>query len=80
MIHRTAAFAVTIACVAGLPFLVRIPIASAQTPGPNTPVYNPYPPGLLPPDLQSETVRVMGEIDHLEQEAMSQWQMLPQKK
>jgi cytochrome c peroxidase len=76
MIHKAAVFTLTIAGVAGLPFLVGIPIASAQTPS-NNPVYYPYPPGFLPPDLQSETVRVMGEIDKLEQEATLQWQALP---
>ncbi len=41
------------------------------------PVYNPYPPGILPPDLNSEIMRVQREIRGLEAEAMTQAQALP---
>lgn len=46
---------------------------SAQT---LTPVYNPYPPGILPPDLDTELARVEGEVDFVESRAMAQWQAL----
>ncbi len=41
------------------------------------PVYNPYPPGLLPPDLDSELARVVREVDAIFQEALAQWAALP---
>jgi cytochrome c peroxidase len=44
--------------------------ASAQ------PVYFPYPPGVIPSDFETETNRVDGEIDRLEQEALGQFSKL----
>ena len=41
------------------------------------PIYNPYPPGLLPSDLQSELARVEREVDHIFQEALKQWKAIP---
>ncbi len=41
------------------------------------PAYNPYPPGILPSDLDSEIMRVQREIRGLEAEAMTQAQALP---
>jgi cytochrome c peroxidase len=35
--------------------------------------YNPYPPGILPPDLDSEILRVRGEVRAIENEALVQW-------
>jgi cytochrome c peroxidase len=40
------------------------------------PVYSPYPPNELPPDLQSEIDRVNREVDAIEGEALAQWQAL----
>jgi hypothetical protein len=40
-------------------------------------IYNPYPPGILPPDLDSELARVLGEVDGIEQEALAQLSALP---
>ncbi|MDB4954662.1 MAG: Cytochrome c peroxidase family protein [Myxococcales bacterium] len=40
-------------------------------------VYNPYPPGLLPADLQSEIDRVTAEIDTIFQRALAQWKATP---
>jgi hypothetical protein len=51
--------------------------AHARNASPATAAYNPSPPGFLPPDLATETTRVMGEIDSLEQQALNQWQSLP---
>jgi len=39
--------------------------------------YNPYPPGILPPNLNSEIARVQREIRFIEGEAISEWQALP---
>jgi len=41
------------------------------------PVYNPYPPGILPPDLPSEIARVQREVNFIENEALSEWKKLP---
>ena len=40
------------------------------------PVYNPYPPGILPSDLDSETARVQREVDLLEDRALARWKAL----
>src|SRR5258708_29059496 len=39
--------------------------------------YNPYPPGILPADLPQELIRVQGEINFIEAEAMATAQALP---
>jgi cytochrome c peroxidase len=64
-------------CMAALLVSSRV---SAQTdpgkkPAPPTP-YNPYPPGILPADLDSELARVYREIQGIEQEALAQWRAL----
>src|SRR3984957_6326257 len=41
------------------------------------PLYNPYPPGILPPDLNSEIARVLREIDVIENRAIQRWHSLP---
>src|SRR5216684_2106725 len=43
---------------------------------PPPPLYNPYPPGILPPDLPQEIERVRREVDNIENEALAQWQAL----
>ncbi len=51
--------------------------ASAQNASPvSAPMYNPYPPGILPSDLDSEVLRVRREVDSLEKEALQQWRTL----
>src|SRR5205807_2223453 len=40
-------------------------------------VYNPYPPGLLPSDLQSEIDRVNSEIDQIFQQSLARAEALP---
>ena len=40
------------------------------------PPYNPYPPGILPPDLPGEITRVQNEVTTIESEALAQWQAL----
>src|ERR1700752_5291495 len=39
-------------------------------------VYNRYPPGILPPDLDSEMARVLREVDVIEDRALSRWHTL----
>src|SRR5207244_5557652 len=48
-----------------------------KRPPPPSPVYNPYPPGILPADIDTELVRVLREIDGIEQEALAQLRALP---
>ncbi len=43
---------------------------------PPPPFYNPYPPGILPADLNSEIARVQREVDGIEAEAIAQWHAL----
>jgi hypothetical protein len=63
--------AVTAGLVAALGIL-RIPHAAAQSV-----VYNPYPPGILPADLNSEIARVKREITSIFQEALGESAALP---
>src|SRR5258708_14393755 len=41
------------------------------------PIYNPYPPGILPPDLNSEIERVLREIDVIEARPFQSGHSLP---
>jgi cytochrome c peroxidase len=59
-------------------------VAAAQAPAVDSdstlksvPVYNPYPPGILPLDLNSELARVAREVDVIEARALAQWRALP---
>ncbi len=56
-------------------------LVSAQTGAapahPPPPFYNPYPPGILPPDLPQEIARVLREVDFIESEALAQLRALP---
>ena len=40
-------------------------------------IYNPYPPGILPPDLTSEIQEVLREVAFIENEAIGQWHAIP---
>ena len=42
----------------------------------NTSVYNPYPPGILPGDIDSELARVQAEVDVIEGRAITKWHSL----
>ena len=58
--------------------LLSLGTAAAQTSNVNLlPPYNPYPPGILPPDLVPEIARVQREVTSIENEAIQQWQQLP---
>ena len=74
---RNMAVALACACL-GLLIAIAIPSADISDSGaPQAPVYSPYPAGLIPKDLETETDRVNREIEDLEQEAMTQWRGLP---
>src|ERR1700756_2659969 len=75
--------AVMIVC-AGLAAAVLIstrPISAQNhqhgTGGAPFPIYNPYPSGILPPNLESEIDRVLREVDVIEGRAIQRWHSLP---
>ena len=41
------------------------------------PPYNPYPPGILPSDLDAEIARVQREVQFIFNEALNEWRALP---
>jgi cytochrome c peroxidase len=45
-------------------------------PTPPPQIYNPYPPGILPDDLDAELARVLQEIDVIEDRAVQRWHSL----
>src|SRR5882757_2725318 len=45
-------------------------------PTPPPQIYNPYPPGILPDDLNAELARVLQEVDFIENRAIQRWQAL----
>ena len=74
--NRMTLFSVSINCAVGVMFLSFS--AAAQTaPNVNPPPYNPYPPGILPPNLPLEIARVRQEVRIIELEALTQWKALP---
>jgi len=52
-------------------------VSAQNAPSPPEPTYNPYPPGILPSDLDSELARVLREVNGIEAEAIKQWRALP---
>src|SRR5260370_17469361 len=82
-----ALFAVSVTAVAALLISSQTVLVSAQngkgkegkggdrdTP---PPFYNPYPPGILPADLDSEIARVLREVDFIEAEALAPLRAIP---
>src|SRR5258707_15006344 len=63
------------AAVIGALFLSYSP-AAAQDKNTPVPLYNPYPPGILPGDLNSEIERVLREVDLVESRALARWHAL----
>jgi cytochrome c peroxidase len=41
-----------------------------------SPVYNPYPPGIVPSNINSELARVLAEVDFIEARAIARWHNL----
>jgi cytochrome c peroxidase len=62
---------------ATLLFTSRLISANEPIATPSPAVYNPYPPGILPPDLNSEIARVQREVAFIEHEALGQASTLP---
>jgi cytochrome c peroxidase len=51
--------------------------SASPSSNPHPPIYNPYPPGILPADLASEIARVQREVNFIFNEAIGEWQTLP---
>src|SRR5713226_355958 len=80
-----ALWVVLVTVVAALLISSQTVLVSAQNHGhgkgdreePPPPFYNPYPPGILPPDLPQEIARVLREVDFIEAETLAQLRALP---
>jgi cytochrome c peroxidase len=77
MNRRTLAIvAVVVVCVLALVMTLtkrKVPPSESAL---SVSVYNPYPPGILPPDLDSEIARVLREVDVIEDRALTRWHTL----
>ena len=73
MNRRTLAIvAAVVACVLALLMtLVKRKESPRSGPALSESVYNPYPPGILPSELDSEIARVLREVDVIEDRALS---------
>jgi cytochrome c peroxidase len=81
-VQRTAFMRIShrIGTIVGGVALAAFAISCGDDPPPSDviqPIYNPYPPGILPADLDAELARVLREIDGIEAIAMAQWKALP---
>jgi cytochrome c peroxidase len=63
----------TLAMCLGAAILSNAVAAEVETP---PAIYNPYPPGILPPDVNSELARVLREVDVIEDRALQRWHAL----
>jgi cytochrome c peroxidase len=81
MLRRISAI-VAVAVISALPIMTIVRGVSAQTETKvqahtgGFPIYNPYPPGILPADINPELERVLGEINVIEQRAMDRFSKL----
>src|ERR1700751_1327505 len=54
-----------------------VSVRAQDEPDPTPPPYTPYPPGILPANLNSEIARVLREVDNIEAEALGELRALP---
>jgi len=76
--HTSILVTTSVAAVLGI---VSVPLAGftearAQQVDQPLPAYNPYPPGILPPDLESELLRVRREVQTIFQRYAAEWRAL----
>ena len=71
-----AAVAVSVAAIAVLLISSQTVPMSAQNPLPMPTAYNPYPPGILPADINTEIARVEREVANIEAEALGELRAL----
>ena len=67
----------TLATVLGALIIAQSDSGRAAKPPPVPLLYNPYPPGILPADLDSEIARVRREVNFIFQQALADWRALP---
>jgi hypothetical protein len=72
--HTSAFVAAGFAAVFGILSLLHTGPAAADQP---FPPYNPYPPGILPSDLDAEIARVQREVQFIFNEALNESKALP---
>jgi cytochrome c peroxidase len=53
-----------------------VSVRAQDEPDPTPPPYNPYPPGILPANLNSEIARVLREVDRIEGQALAELRAL----
>lgn len=78
--HTSAFVTAGLAAVLGLSNIAHTASADAAEGKPAArpvPPYNPYPPGILPSDLDSEIARVQREVQFIFNEALREWAALP---
>src|SRR5262245_43550564 len=79
--RRGAWILVAAACATVLGILIVSHAGSAQRDAKSTapvpPIYDPYPPGILPDDLVSEIERVRREVNSTFEETLREWRALP---
>ncbi|HEX3570618.1 MAG TPA: cytochrome c peroxidase [Acidobacteriaceae bacterium] len=69
---------IVVLCVVALALtMARRRVSSQSPPELSQSVYNPYPPGILPSDLDPELARVLREVDLIEGRALARWHALP---
>jgi cytochrome c peroxidase len=77
---RTTSVSVLVICVAGIGTLLSSCKEAVQgnkkDKKEGAPTYNPYPPDILPGDLNSEIQRVLREVDLVESRALARWHAL----
>jgi cytochrome c peroxidase len=77
MRRRTSAFVtISLAVVLGILSIPDAALSGAPLQSP-VPAYNPYPPGILPSDLDAEIARVQREVQFIFNEALNEWRQLP---
>src|SRR5689334_20122612 len=80
--YRRVLIRLSIACGAVIAAFIVVSLVvlaqgnSGKKTGPPT-VYNPYPPGILPGDLESEIARVQREVNFIFQQALAEFRALP---
>ncbi|MGI8770713.1 MAG: cytochrome-c peroxidase [Acidobacteriaceae bacterium] len=73
---RLLALAAAVATIAAT-LSISTHIVHGQSEALLTPVYNPYPPGILPSNINTELARVLREVNFIENESLAQWHALP---
>ena len=78
---RTTSVSILVICAAGIAAVLLSSCTAAVQDNKDdkkkvAPPYNPYPPGILPGDLNSEIERVLREVDLVESRALARWHAL----